>query len=89
MPFELSLMEEDDIPAFAAVDAAAFANWGVAKAMDQAATGGEPRQQMIERWTRQGFCNDSEQVWLKVTDTDTDANELVAVAMWVSLAAAL
>lgn len=73
-------MEEDDIPAFAAVDAAAMANWGIAQAMDKASTGGEPRQQLVERWTRQGFRNDSEQAWLKVTDTET--NELVAAAMW-------
>lgn len=80
MPLELSFMEEDDIPAFAVIDSAAMANWGVAKAMDMANTTGEPRQQMVERWTRRGFQNDSQQVWLKVTDTES--SDLVAAALW-------
>ena len=73
-------MEEDDIPVFTAVEAAAMAGWCVAKAMDMASQGGEPRQQMVERWAREGFQNDSQQVWLKVTDTEL--GELVAAALW-------
>jgi len=80
MPLKLSLMEEEDIPTFAAIDAAAMADWGMAQAMDSAATGGEPRQAMVERWTREGFRNDSRQVYLKITDDETD--EIVAVGMW-------
>ncbi|KAI7481862.1 hypothetical protein KC367_g2628 [Hortaea werneckii] len=80
MTLELSFMEEDDIPAFAAVEAATMAGWSVARAMDMASKGGEPRQQMVERWTREGFQNDSQQVWLKVTDTEL--GELIAAALW-------
>ncbi|KAI6814801.1 hypothetical protein KC332_g7191 [Hortaea werneckii] len=80
MTLELSFMEEDDIPAFAAVEAAAMAGWSVARAMDMASKGGEPRQQMVERWAREGLQNDSQQVWLKVTDTEL--GELVAAALW-------
>ncbi|KAI6902905.1 hypothetical protein D0869_04163 [Hortaea werneckii] len=80
MPLELSFMEEDDIPAFAAVEAAAMAGWSVARAMDMAGQGGEPRQAMVERWAREGFRNDSQQVWLKVIDTEL--RELVAAALW-------
>ncbi|KAI7308276.1 hypothetical protein KC315_g13412 [Hortaea werneckii] len=80
MPLELSFMEEDDIPAFAAVEAAAMAGWSVARAMDMAGQGGEPRQAMVERWAREGFRNDSQQVWLKVIDTEL--GELVAAALW-------
>ncbi|KAI7365150.1 hypothetical protein KC354_g5109 [Hortaea werneckii] len=80
MPLELSFIEEDDIPAFAAVEAAAMAGWSVARAMDMAGQGGEPRQAMVERWAREGFRNDSQQVWLKVIDTEL--GELVAAALW-------
>ncbi|KAI7525702.1 hypothetical protein KC331_g17381 [Hortaea werneckii] len=80
MPLELSFMEEADIPAFAAVEAAAMAGWSVARAMDMTSRGGEPRQEMVERWAREGFQNDSQQVWLKVIDTELD--ELVAAALW-------
>ncbi|KAI7227942.1 hypothetical protein KC343_g6259 [Hortaea werneckii] len=80
MPLELSFMEEDDVPAFAAVEAAAMAGWSVAKAMDMASQGGEPRQQMVERWACEGLQNDSQQVWLKVIDTEL--GELVAAALW-------
>ncbi|KAI7540712.1 hypothetical protein KC331_g9009 [Hortaea werneckii] len=80
MTLELSFMEEDDIPAFAVVEAAAMAGWSVARAMDMASQGGEPRQAMVERWACEGFQNDSQQVWLKVTDTEL--GELVAVALW-------
>ncbi|KAI7287494.1 hypothetical protein KC345_g558 [Hortaea werneckii] len=80
MPLELSFMDEDDIPAFAAVEAAAMQGWSVAKAMDMASQGGETRQQMVERWACEGFQNDSQQVWLKVTDTEL--GELVAAALW-------
>ncbi|KAI7162844.1 hypothetical protein KC349_g1792 [Hortaea werneckii] len=80
MALELSFMEEDDIPTFAAVEAAAMAGWSVARAMDMASQGGEPRQAMVERWAREGFQNDSQQVWLKATDTEL--GELVAVALW-------
>lgn len=73
-------MEEADIPAFAAVEAAAMAGWSVARAMDMTSRGGEPRQEMVERWAREGFQNDSQQVWLKVIDTELD--ELVAAALW-------
>ncbi|KAI7221781.1 hypothetical protein KC333_g1534 [Hortaea werneckii] len=80
MALELSFMEEDDIPAFAAVEAAAMARWSVARTMDMSSQGGELRQEMVERWAREGFRNDSQQVWLKVTDTELD--ELVAAALW-------
>ncbi|KAI7091312.1 hypothetical protein KC356_g804 [Hortaea werneckii] len=80
MTLELSFMEEDDIPAFAALEAAAMAGWSVARAMDMASQGGEPRQQMVERWAREGLQNDSQQVWLKVTDTEP--GELIAAALW-------
>ncbi|KAI6814897.1 hypothetical protein KC340_g11489 [Hortaea werneckii] len=80
MPLELSFMEEDDIPAFAAVETAAMAGWSVARAMDMSSQGGEPRQEMVERWAREGFRNDSQQVWLKVIDTEL--GELVAAALW-------
>ncbi|KAI7195661.1 hypothetical protein D0869_01503 [Hortaea werneckii] len=80
MALELSFMEEDDIPAFAAVEAAAMADWSVARAMDMTSQGCEPRQAMVERWAREGFQNDSQQVWLKVTDTEL--GELVAAALW-------
>ncbi|RMZ03598.1 hypothetical protein D0862_05583 [Hortaea werneckii] len=80
MALELSFMEEDDIPAFAAVEAAAMADWSVARAMNMASQGGEPRQEMMERWAREGLRNDSQQVWLKVTDTEL--GEVVAAALW-------
>ncbi|GAB1736836.1 hypothetical protein NU219Hw_g8864t1 [Hortaea werneckii] len=80
MTLELSFMEEDDIPAFAAVEAAAMADWSVARAMNTASQGGEPRQEMVERWAREGLRNDSQQVWLKVTDTEL--GEVVAAALW-------
>ncbi|KAI6903365.1 hypothetical protein KC318_g7017 [Hortaea werneckii] len=80
MALELSFMEEDDIPTFAAVEAAAMAGWSVARAMDMASQGGEPRQAMVERWAREGFRNDSQQVFLKATDTEL--GELVAAALW-------
>lgn len=80
MALELSFMDEDDIPAFAAVEAAAMADWSIAKAMDMSSQGGEPRQAMVERWAREGFQNDSQQVWLKVTDNEL--GEVVAAALW-------
>lgn len=80
MPLTLSLMEEDDIPAFAALDEAAMANWGLAIAMNKSLGPGEPRRVWIEKFTRAGYQNDSNQVWLKVVDKDTDG--MVAAAMW-------
>ncbi|EMD01210.1 hypothetical protein BAUCODRAFT_21141 [Baudoinia panamericana UAMH 10762] len=81
MPLKLSRMTEDDIHAFAVVDAAAAEGWPLAQAMDQAANGGEPRQRMIERWTRADWRNDEEVAWLKVTDSDL-SDELIAAALW-------
>ena len=77
MPLTLSLMQESDIPAFAVVDAAAMTDWGMARVMDSPS---EPRQQMVERWTRADFRNDDEQAWVIVREDET--GELVAAAMW-------
>lgn len=65
----------------AAVDAAAMATWGLARAMDQSATTGEPRQQMVERWMREAYGKDPTQTWMKVTD-DEAGGELIAAALW-------
>jgi hypothetical protein len=81
MPLEIAFMEEDDIPVFAALDAAAMVNWGIAKAMQASLPPGESRQDTVEKWTRQGFQNDSESTWIKVIDTDLN-NQMIAVAMW-------
>ncbi|KAK5134952.1 hypothetical protein LTR08_005903 [Meristemomyces frigidus] len=77
MPLTLSRMTLADIPAFAVVDAAAMADWGMARLMDSPS---EPRQQMVERWTRAGFRNDDEQAWVIVRDDET--GDMVAAAMW-------
>lgn len=74
-------MEYDDIPAFAAVDAVAMAEYGMAQAVFANDTSGKTRQQLVVDWTRKGFVNDDKQVWLKVTDTDC-GNEMVAAAFW-------
>ena len=80
MALQVSFMDEDDIPAFGAIDAAAMADWGMAQAQQNMITNGKTRRQEVEDWTRHGFRNASEQVWLKVTDTETGA--LISVAMW-------
>ncbi|GAB7361054.1 hypothetical protein MBLNU230_g1094t1 [Neophaeotheca triangularis] len=78
MPLRLSLMEEEDIAAFAAVDEAATKNWGYAQAM--APGDNRSRQTLVEEWTRASF-NDSTLAWLKVVDTDLN-DELIAGALW-------
>ena len=77
MPLILSRMLESDIATFAAVDAAAMADWPMARLMDSP---NEPRQQMVERWTRAGFRNDDEQAWVIVREDET--GEMIAAAMW-------
>ncbi|KAK3115227.1 hypothetical protein LTR53_005638 [Teratosphaeriaceae sp. CCFEE 6253] len=82
MPLELALMEEEDAPAFATIDGLAMADWPIGRAMVLAMSGtGETRHDVIERWYRQGFRNDSELVWLKVTDTGL-GGEIIACALW-------
>ncbi|KXL46263.1 hypothetical protein M433DRAFT_65847 [Acidomyces richmondensis BFW] len=81
MPLRVSPLQIEDIPAMAAVDAAAMATWGLARAMDQSATTGEPRQQMVERWMREAYGKDPTQTWMKVTD-DEAGGELIAAALW-------
>ncbi|KAK1047119.1 hypothetical protein LTR74_017815 [Friedmanniomyces endolithicus] len=81
MPLSVAPMQESDIAAFAALDAAAMANWGVAKAMQNSMPAGVSRQAMIEKWTRDGWAKDSELVWLKLVDSALDG-EMVAAAMW-------
>lgn len=78
MPLELSILEEDDIPAFARIDEAAMAGWPLAEAMS--INSSVPRRQLVEGWVRKGFQTDSTQTYLKVTDTDTD--EIIACALW-------
>lgn len=81
MPLQLSRMTEADIPAFAAVDAAGMANWGMAQAMNLAQPGGEPREVWVERWMRADFRNDDEMAWVKVTDPEA-GGEMIAAALW-------
>jgi hypothetical protein len=78
MPLTLSLLTEADIPAFAAVDDAAMKDWPFAIAM--ALNSRVPRIQMVEGWVRHGFETDSAQVYLQVSDDETD--EMVAGALW-------
>ena len=80
MPFQLSPLEQDDILAFAAIDARAMANWGVATAMENSMPAGTKRQDMIVQFTRKGFGEDSEVTWLKLIDEET--KEIAAVAKW-------
>jgi len=81
MRLHVSPLQPEDIPAMAAVDAAAMATWGLARAMDRSATTGEPRQQMVERWMREGFGKDPTQTWMKVTDEEANG-KLIAAALW-------
>ena len=80
MPFHLSRLEEDDIPAFVALDAKAMANWGLAHAMQNCMPADTTRPEMIDKFTRKDFGKDPEITWLKVVDTETD--EMAAAAMW-------
>ena len=80
MPLQLSFLEEDDIPALAAVDAAAMAGWSVTQAIQNCLPVGETRQEWVEKHTRYGFHNESESVWLKITNSET--GELVSAALW-------
>jgi hypothetical protein len=78
MPLTLSLLTEDDIPAFAVVDDAAMRDWPFAIAMGRNLR--VPRIQMVEGWVRHGFGTDSAQVYLQVSDDET--GEMVAGALW-------
>ncbi|KAK5694027.1 hypothetical protein LTR97_009645 [Elasticomyces elasticus] len=82
MPLEVQLMEEEDAPAFATIDGLAMADWATGQAMVLAMSSeGENRHDVIERWMRQDFRNNSEMVWLKVVDTELE-NEIIACALW-------
>lgn len=78
MPLTLSLLQEEDIPAFAAVDDAAMADWPYGQAMGIGLPG--PRIQMVEDWVRAGLHSDSTQTYLQVSDDET--GEMVAGALW-------
>lgn len=78
MPLTLSILSEEDAPAFAVVDDAAMADWPYAQAMGLGLPG--PRQQMVEDWVRQGIQSDSTQTYLKVLDDET--GQMVAGALW-------
>jgi hypothetical protein len=78
MPLTLTLLTEDDIPAFAVVDDAAMRDWPFAIAMGRNLR--VPRIQMVEGWVRHGFGTDSAQVYLQVSDDET--GEMVAGALW-------
>jgi hypothetical protein len=67
----------EDIDAFGILDEAAMENWTFARLMD---TSGRPRREFAAEWTRKDWDKDDKAHWLKVTDTET--NELVAVALW-------
>ena len=77
MPLQLSPLLWDDIDAFGILDEAAIKNWTFARLMD---TSGRPRREFAAEWTRKDWGKDDKAHWLKVTDSDT--NELVAVALW-------
>ena len=79
MPFELSPMEEDDIPAFAAMDEAAVGNWAFARAM-QHENPDQARHVFAEEWTRKSWGQDPLCHWLKVTDIES--GDFVAAALW-------
>ena len=82
MPLELAFMEEDDAPAFATIDGLAMADWPIGRAMVLAMSKtGETRHEVVEKWMRQGFRNDSQLAWLKIVDTDLDG-EIIACALW-------
>ena len=78
MPLTLSLLKEDDIPAFATVDDAAMKDWPFAIALGRNLR--VPRIKMVEGWVRHGFGTDSAQVYLQVSDDET--GEMVARALW-------
>nr|POE47622.1 hypothetical protein CFP56_00953 [Quercus suber] len=80
MPLELGVMEEKDIPAWGRVDALSMSRWNVMEAMNRIDLKGQPRELMVEEYTRANFAPNRENVWLKVTDTDT--GEMVAGAFW-------
>ena len=77
MPLQLSPLLWEDIDAFGVLDEAAMENWTFARLMD---TSGRPRREFAAEWTRKDWDKDDKAHWLKVTDTETD--ELVAVALW-------
>ena len=50
-------LQEHDIPAFAALDSAAMAHLGLARAMSLSMPpDAPPRPEMIEEWTRKDFA---------------------------------
>jgi hypothetical protein len=92
MPLLLLPLLEQDIPAYAALDAAAMATLGLARAMSLSAPpDAPPRQQMIEEWTKKDLATleETDSLYLKVVDTDlpathgaTDEGEIIAAAYW-------
>lgn len=78
MPLTLSLLTDTDVPAFAAVDDAAMADWPYAQAMGLNLPCS--RIEMVEAWVRQGLTTDSTKTYLKVEDDET--GEMVAGALW-------
>lgn len=92
MPLKILFFQEQDIPAFAALDAAAMGHLALARAMSHSMpSDATPRQQMIEEWTREGFAKrgETDTHFLKVVDTSrpakhgaSDEGEIISAAMW-------
>nr|POE71426.1 hypothetical protein CFP56_62521 [Quercus suber] len=80
MPLELGMMEEEDIPAWSLIDALSMGHWNVMQAMNRIDLKGQPREVMVEEYTRANFTPKDENVWLKVTDTET--GQTIAGAFW-------
>lgn len=77
MRFDITPMQESDIPAFARMEVAASANWPFALVME---VPGKDRHVFVEEWARKSMREDTNVYWMKATDTDT--GELVSVAVW-------
>ncbi|KAK4553161.1 hypothetical protein LTR86_009691 [Recurvomyces mirabilis] len=82
MVLQILPLQYTDIPAFAALDAAAMADWGLAKAMAFDLPPGETREQWILKFTQQGFVQNDRVKWLKVVDTELEGEQMVAAALW-------
>jgi hypothetical protein len=84
-------IQERDIPAFAALDAAAMEHLGLARAMSLSTPPDAPRrQEMIEEWTTKDFAKreETDSHYLKVVDTGlpakdgaSDVGEIVSAAV--------
>lgn len=89
MPLQLLPLQEQDIPAFAALDDAAMATSRLARAMCLSAPPGAPsRQETIEQWAKKGITK-SDTYYLKIVDTDLpakdgacDEGEMISAAIW-------